>query len=64
MRLRARVCSRGDALLRCVARGEPPFHPVASAQVDQLMGEATLSSERRISYEVFKRVTQNGFGSS
>ena len=38
--------------------------PLNEKEVDQLVGEATLTGERRISYEVFKRVMQNGFGSS
>ncbi|KAL1518574.1 hypothetical protein AB1Y20_002862 [Prymnesium parvum] len=38
--------------------------PLSAKEVDQLMGEATMTSSRRVSYEVFKQVTQNGFASA
>ena len=34
--------------------------PLTEREVDQLIGEATLSSERRVSFEVFKTVCRGG----
>jgi len=36
--------------------------PLNDRELDQLIAEATLGASNQLTYEIFKRVTMNGFG--